>query len=130
MTASTAAVKSRSSALKPWDRKIASISRSRPGRYHRDCRLESGCDTYTADTRADPRPGPGLRLYAQEISEVRLGKPDGWAVGRLHPGAFVSVAASQEGVPDDAIRIALDKPFYDHPFFTRRAALGPARREV
>ena len=40
-----------------------------------------------------PADRAGLMLYAQRTAELHLDMPDGPIIGRLHPGAFVGVAA-------------------------------------
>ena len=39
-----------------------------------------------------PEPGHGLMLYAQRVGELHLDSPSGPVIGRLHPGAVVTVA--------------------------------------
>ncbi len=38
-----------------------------------------------------PQPGQGLMLYVQQVAELRYGGHTGPVIGRLHPGALVSV---------------------------------------
>lgn len=77
-------------------------------------------------TPADRR---GLMLHGQRVSELHLDSPAGPVIGRIHPGAFVSIAPQ-----DDGATWLVAVPRYSessgegHPLlaYVDRSALGPA----
>lgn len=84
----------------------------------------------TWKTPADRR---GLMLYGQRVSDLHLDSPAGPVIGRIHPGAFVSVAPH-----DDATWLVAVSRYRSPPpssegkpllAYVEKGALGPAPRE-
>ncbi|HVJ21024.1 MAG TPA: hypothetical protein VM686_36690 [Polyangiaceae bacterium] len=76
----------------------------------------------------EPGEGAGLMLYVQQAGELALDKPTGAILGKLHPGAFVSV------VPGRAERVRVGNlPFKNasRPIvaYARSDSLGTTQRQ-
>ncbi|MEZ4298572.1 MAG: hypothetical protein R3B70_26710 [Polyangiaceae bacterium] len=78
------------------------------------------------DARTKPGDRRGLMLYGQRISDLHLDSPTGPVVGRIHPGAFLSVA------PHDETHWQVAVPRYSGLLaYVEKSALGPTpQRQV
>lgn len=84
-----------------------------------------------AEALTTPADRRGLMLHARRVVDLRLGAPDGEVVGRLHPGALVSVAPDAAAgtwlVAVPRYTDANGGPLLAH---VERDALGPEPRPI
>jgi hypothetical protein len=81
-----------------------------------------------ADVLEEPRGNGGLMLYAHAVGELRAYDPAGPVLGRIHPGAFVSVVPS-EGKSIRVGNLPFQLAMNDKAVYVDRAVLDSEPRE-